>query len=439
MFMINEYDKTSLNYEHIKIPLVYLAMGFLWIYFSDRVVDAIIMDKDLLLDVNTYKGWFYVIVTSFVLFLLIARFLKRVSVVENELKQINAELKYLSEHDQLTGLYNRRFFEEELIELDAPENLPMAVIIGDINGVRLINDSFGHPVGDMVIKKVAEVILNAAEKQDVVCRLAGDEFIILSPRTNLEEAEERIRALKAAFVGVKVGLLDLSVSFGFEIKNSQEESIDEVIKNAEDFMYRKKLYDSPSMRGKTITTIVATLHEKNTREEQHSRRVSMLCEKMGLALGMNEDKTKELKAVGLLHDIGKIGIDEQILNKQGKLTNKEWEEIKKHPEIGYRILSTVNELSEMAEFVLAHHERWDGKGYPKGLRGEEIPLESRIIGLADAYDAMISERSYRKALTKEEAIQELRDNAGTQFNADCVAIFIDQVLKEETEDDGVSA
>lgn len=433
MFNIMDNEKSALNDEHIKIPLIYLAMGLFWIYFSDRIVNHFIGDKDLFLAVNTYKGWFYVIVTTVILYLLIAGFLRRVSKVENDLKKSNKELKYLSEHDLLTGLYNRRFFETELARLDAACNLPLAIIIGDINGVRLINDSFGHAIGDDVIRTVARVISGIAGKEDVVCRLAGDEFIILSPETDRSKAQEMIRLFRSDLTETKVGLLDLSVSFGFEIKNEADEAIDDVMKNAQDNMYRKKLYDSPSMRGKTITTIVATLHEKNKREEQHSRRVSQLCGEMGEALGLNEDKVKELRSVGLLHDIGKIGIDEQILNKQGKLTDKEWEEVKKHPEIGYRILSTVNELSEMAEFVLAHHERWDGKGYPKGLRGEEIPLESRIIGLADAYDAMISERSYRSALTREEAIQELLDNAGTQFNLECVEVFINKVLSKETE------
>ena len=182
------------------------------------------------------------------------------------------------------------------------------------------------------------------------------------------------------------------------------------------------------MRGKTINAIITTLHEKNKREEQHSHRVSMLCESMAKALALPEDRIKELKTAGLLHDIGKIAIEENILNKPGKLTNEEWEEIKRHPEIGYRILSTVNDMSEMAEYVLYHHERYNGMGYPKGLKGEEIPLQSRIIAIADTYDAMVSERSYRGALPEEVAIKELAINAGIQFDLELVEIFIEKVL-----------
>jgi len=149
---------------------------------------------------------------------------------------------------------------------------------------------------------------------------------------------------------------------------------------------------------------------------------------MGEALGMTEYENEELKSVGLLHDIGKITIDENVLNKPGKLTDDEWNEIKRHPEIGYRILNTVNDMSDMASYVLYHHERWDGKGYPKGLKGDEIPFVSRIINIVDSYDAMTSERSYQKALSKEVAIEELKKNAGTQFDAELVSVFIEKVL-----------
>ena len=433
-------DKMSgFNFEHIKIPLIYLAMGFLWIYFSDRIADNLIIDKNMLLLVNTYKGWLYVIVTSLLLYVLLERLQKKVGRVENKLikskdeinRQYN-ELQYLSEHDQLTGLFNRKYCEEELIRLDTNSYLPVSVFVANINGIKLINDSFGHATGDAMIKAVAEVLIKGSRQKDIVCRLAGDEFIILLPNTENETAHNVAEQIKKIAAQTKVGQLDISVSFGYDSKTNQQENIVETIKTAEDHMNKRKLYDSPNMRGKTINTIITTLHEKNKREELHSRRVSKLCEQMGEALGLSEDRVKELKTVGLLHDIGKIGIDEGILNKNGKLSEEEWEEIRKHPEIGYRILSTVNNMSEMAEFVLSHHERWDGKGYPQGLIGEQIPLQSRIIGIADAYDAMVSERNYKTSLTKKEAIQELIENAGTQFNPECVQVFVEKVLSKET-------
>lgn len=349
-------------------------------------------------------------------------------------RQMEDRLEYLSYHDQLTGLYNRRFFEEKLTELDEESNFPLTIVMADVNGLKLVNDSFGHFVGDELLKKVAEIIVKGCRTEGIIARLAGDEFVILLPKTDISQAEQIITDIKALTLKQKVASVDISISFGYGTKKNKEEKIQDTLKKAEDYMYKRKLFESPSMRGKTINAIIRTLHEKNKREEQHSHRVSYLCESVGRALGLPEDDIKELKTVGLLHDIGKIAIEENILNKSEKLTDEEWEEIKRHPEIGYRILSTVNDMSEMAEHVLAHHERWDGKGYPKGLKGEEIPLQARIITIADAYDAMVSERSYRSALPEEVAIRELKLNAGTQFDSELVRLFIEKVLSRSFED-----
>ena len=193
-------------------------------------------------------------------------------------------------------------------------------------------------------------------------------------------------------------------------------------------MYKHKIIENKGMRSNTINTIINTLHEKNPREEQHSRRVSEICQKIGIAIGFSEIKISKLKVVGLLHDIGKIAIEEGILNKPGKLTDHERDEIKRHPDIGYRILSSSYDMLELADCIMAHHERWDGAGYPKGLKGEAIPLVARIIALADSYDAMTSERPYRKALSEEVVLAEIRNNAGTQFDPEITRIFIEKVL-----------
>lgn len=338
------------------------------------------------------------------------------------------KIMYLNFHDQLTGLYNRRFFEEELKRLDVKRNYPLTLVMGDVNGLKLINDSFGHADGDKLLKSVAEVLRKGCRGDDIIARLGGDEFVILLPNTDTAETEQILKRINALASQKRVDSIELSISFGYETKHYEEKDIRELFKKAEDNMYKKKLFEGPSMRGKTIQTIIRTLHEKNSREEQHSYRVSELCKSMGEALGLREEEVQELKSVGLLHDIGKIAIDENILNKPDKLTTDEWEEIKRHPEIGYRILSTANGMAEMAEYVLAHHERWDGLGYPKGLKGEKLPLQPRIIAIADAYDAMTSSRSYRGALSKEMAIEELRKNAGTQFDPELVKLFIDKVI-----------
>lgn len=346
-------------------------------------------------------------------------------------KKAEKEILYMNYHDQLTGLYNRRFFEEELRRIDSERNLPISVIMADVNGLKLINDAFGHAYGDTLLIKTGDLIKKECREDEIIARLGGDEFVILLPKTSSEEAEKIIRRIKEASSGIQLRSMELSISFGWETKNSIIQDINEILKNAEDYMYRHKLFESPSIRGKTVKAIINSLHEKNKREEQHSERVSYLCEAIGIAMGQSESELNELKTVGLLHDIGKIAIDEKILNKPGRLTTEEWNDIKRHPEIGYRILSSVNDMAELAEFVLAHHERWDGSGYPKGLKGEEIPLQARIIMVADAYDAMTSERAYRRALTEEAAVAELKKNAGTQFDPGIIEIFTEKVINRK--------
>ncbi|UYZ38898.1 HD domain-containing protein [Clostridium beijerinckii] len=271
---------------------------------------------------------------------------------------------------------------------------------------------------------------NGCRSHDVVIRLGGDEFVILLPKTDTYEAEKIVENINNLAKKEKIQGLDISISFGYETKCHEDEMIQEIFIKAEDYMYKRKLFESSNMRGKTIDTIINTLNEKNKREEQHSVRVAELCELMGKNIGLPKRKIQELKNAGLLHDIGKIAIEENILNKPGRLTEDEYNEIKRHPEIGYRILSTVNEMSEIAKYVLSHHEMWNGEGYPKGIKDIDIPFESRIISIVDAYDAMTSERPYRKALSEEFAIEELKRNSGIQFDPELVNLFIEKVLNK---------
>lgn len=344
-------------------------------------------------------------------------------------KAYEKKILYMSYHDQLTGLFNRRFLEEKIVELDSPENYPLSIVMADLNGLKLANDAFGHAFGDKLLKKTAEIISSTIKGDGFAARFGGDEFVIVFPNTTPEELKVFINDITEKISNTKIENIDLSISFGWETKTHQEQDLIELMNEAESYMYKRKLSESPSMISSTIKLIINTLHEKNIREKLHSERVGEICALIGKELGFVQEEINELKLMGLMHDIGKIGIDEKILNKEGKLTEQEYEEIKKHPEIGYRILSSGNQMSDIAEYTLAHHERWDGKGYPHGKKGTEIPLVSRIIAVADAYDAMTSERTYRKPLTEKEAVEELKRNAGTQFDPQIVEIFTEKVLK----------
>ncbi|MBN2861044.1 MAG: PAS domain S-box protein [Sphaerochaetaceae bacterium] len=348
----------------------------------------------------------------------------------SERKKNERDLLYLNTHDPLTGLYNRKYFEEELKRLDIPENYPLSLIMCDVNGLKLINDSFGHEVGDTLLRKAADTIMKACSRACVLARIGGDEFAVIIPRTSKVEASHTAIKMKELTTRVKVAHIDLSVSFGHDTKTTKTQNVIEVLSNAEDLMYKHKLYERASAKSRTIDLIMRTLFEKSNREAMHSSRVSHICKAIASKLDFNTDAVHQMRIAGLIHDIGKIGVDEKILNKPGRLTEEERHEVEKHPEIGWKILNSTSEFSELSQFVLNHHERWDGSGYPSGLSGESIPLEARIISIADAYDAMTSERSYKTGMSKEDAVKELNRCSGTQFDPEIVKVFVDQALSE---------
>jgi HD-GYP domain-containing protein (c-di-GMP phosphodiesterase class II) len=207
----------------------------------------------------------------------------------------------------------------------------------------------------------------------------------------------------------------------------------QIVKEAEERMYRQKLNEGKSYRNSIINTLLAALFAKSMETEEHAERLREHCLAIGNRIKLSSKEMDELALLAVLHDIGKVGIREDILKKTGPLTETEWEEMKKHPEIGFRIAQTTPELGTIADYILCHHERWDGKGYPQELEGNEIPLLCRILAVVDAYDAMTSDRPYRKALKKAEAVAELKNNAGTQFDPDIVEIFLQEFNKEITD------
>jgi diguanylate cyclase (GGDEF)-like protein/PAS domain S-box-containing protein len=378
--------------------------------------------------------WFY---STFTKILDTHGFVKGIQIISqdiSELKTKEREITYLSYHDQLTGLYNRRFYDEELLRLNTARNLPLTIAMGDVNGLKLVNDSFGHKVGDELLVNVAKAIKKACRQDDIIARLGGDEFAIIFPNTTEEDAGRIVQRIIDLTALEKVGPVETSISFGYETMTNSEENIEVIIKKTEDHMYRHKLNESSSLRNKTINLIMRTLFEKNNRESKHSERVSQICVQIATEMGFDKDAINHIRTVGLMHDIGKIGIDENVLNSTSILTNEEWKEIKRHTEIGYRILNSASDFSDIAEDVYAHHERWDGKGYPRGIKEEAISIFARIIAVADSYDAMISERpyrAYRKSISTHEALDEIRKNSGTQFDPRVARVFVEKVMYEQ--------
>ncbi|HAS74852.1 MAG TPA: diguanylate cyclase [Clostridiales bacterium UBA8960] len=343
-------------------------------------------------------------------------------------KEYEMRINFLSFHDQLTGLYNRRYFIEEAERLDKEEHLPLGFIMADLNGLKLMNDAFGHQSGDELLIMTSQMLKVRCGKKGVVARLGGDEFAVLLPNIDEDDLKLMIRDLESDTKNLSLNDLELSVALGYSIKTHISQSFEALMKTAEDSMYHKKLYMSKNQHQEIIKFIINTLNEKYPNEEEHSERVTEYLVKFGKVYGLEEVELLLLKTAGLLHDIGKIALDHSILNLNRSLTDKERKEVQKHPEIGYRILKGGQIFTEVLDIVLTHHERFDGNGYPRGLRGDEIPIEARMLTICDAYDAMISERPYRLKLSKETAILELRSNANSQFDSNLVELFINKVI-----------
>lgn len=345
-----------------------------------------------------------------------------------EKKEKQERILYLSYHDQLTGLFNRRYFEEELSRLDTERNLPFSIAMIDVNGLKLTNDAFGHLKGDELLKCIAAIIKKECRADDIVARIGGDEFVVLLPKTTSVEAEHILNRIYQNVAEEPFDSIVMSVSIGWDTKTSIDQNIMEIFVKSEENMYRKKLSESQSMRNLTIQVILKALNDKSSQEKHHADRVSYFCKKIGEAMKLDHALLDETETAGLMHDIGKITIHENVLNKPGLLTPEEYEEIKRHSESSYHILKSVDAYAYLAEHALYHHERWDGQGYPKGLKENEIPLISRIIAVAEAYESMTTNRPYKEMMTQDEALAELRRCAGTQFDPAIVAICTPELL-----------
>jgi diguanylate cyclase (GGDEF)-like protein len=349
-----------------------------------------------------------------------------------EKKKAEEELKRISFTDILTNLYNRTYFEEKANELFSEEYFPIGVIMGDANGLKLVNDTLGHSQGDELLKLIAKVLNDVCRDGELIFRTGGDEFVILVPNTTDYECENIIKRILKQSKSYRHDLIDISIALGSAITDNFNKTIYDALREAEDKVYRQKLLQKNSLNSSIMYSLQTGLQAKSLETEEHTERVVSNSLVIGKKLSLPMSVMDELTIVAKLHDIGKIGISEEILLKQGNLSEEEFEIVKTHTEKGYRIVKASNQLDNVAKGVLTHHERWDGKGYPLKLKGESIPLIARIVCIADAYDTMTNDTVYKKALSREEAIDELNKCSGKQFDPQIVKTFVNY-LKEASQ------
>src|SRR3954466_1501335 len=378
-----------------------------------------------------------------------------VAMLRERVDRLIARLADAARTDPLTGLLNRRGFQE-LMEVETERALrsarPLAILVGDLDHFKHLNDSFGHAAGDVALRRFAEIASSASRRIDVVARIGGEEFALLLPDTEQHAAyllAERLRrAVKEPGVDGELP----SVSFGGAGFPTHAPDAGALMHAADQALYAAKamgrdrsvIYNPEVLASvlggnldpvagnehlSAVLVLAETLDLRDSGTSSHSQTVGRLAALIAKALGFDDSRVERIRLAGMLHDIGKIGIPDWILHKPGKLDEAEWAEIRKHPEMGARIAASAK-LDDISEWILCHHERVDGRGYPAGLPASEIPVEARIRAVADAYEAMTSDRVYRRAMPAEEAERELRDQSGAQFDAAVVDALLGAIAVE---------
>ncbi len=344
-----------------------------------------------------------------------------------ERKKAEDHIRYVSFHDSVTGLYNRAYFEEEIQRLGAGRSLPVSFIIGDVNNLKLVNDTFGHGEGDLLLKTIADILRNTCRNEDIIARWGGDEFAVILPSTPAATADDICARIKREAEASDNNSVAPSIALGFAEKTLPEDNIYRVMQKAEEQMYENKLAESRKNQEIVLSSLMRRVRGKWPDLDNHVERAVELALGFAKNLGFSDSQMEDLVLFISFHDIGKAVVPDYLLCKPVLLSQSEWETVKRHPEAGYRITSTFGETARIAEAILSQREWWDGSGYPRGLKGKEIPFLSRVFSIIDTYDTITHERPYERIFTREQAVAEIHRYSGKQFDPELVKSFISYI------------
>lgn len=345
-------------------------------------------------------------------------------------KKTEEEIRFLSYNDKLTGLYNRAYFEKEFDHINATNTFPYSFIMGDMNGLKLANDVFGHEEGDKLLRNIAHVLKASCRESDIIARWGGDEFAILLVGANEEVTKRVCERIQDQCLLVKDGMIKPSIALGFVTKSTSDQEANKLQREAETIMYQNKLIQGRLTQLEIISSLKQMLNEEGNETQEHTRSMMEIGYIFAERLELDSEEIEKLMLLIEIHDIGKISVPIEILKKQGPLTEEEFIQVKKHSEVGYRISKAIPDISHVANLVLYHHEHFNGEGYPEGLKGLDIPLCSRIFLIIDAYGVMTQDNYYKKAVSKKLALEEIERCSGTQFDPELAKKFIEMMRSE---------
>jgi len=341
------------------------------------------------------------------------------------------KLRYAGFHDSLTGLYNRNFFQEEMHRLQKDPRHSMGLLLCDLDGMKFVNDTLGHTKGDEMIKRAAELLQENFRASDIIARIGGDEYAVIVPDVDREETERLVQRLRdSAKENTRIDPeVPVSLSIGFSVNKESPADMDLLFREADNRMYQDKVQREHSARGVILEAFMRALESRDFLNDGHGERLQEIMEKIARSMGLSEEYIANLRQLARYHDMGKLVVPYHILFKPGPLNSLERREMQQHSEVGSRIAQSVPEIGDISDWILKHHERWDGSGYPMGLAGDDIPLACRILALAETYDSLVHDRPSGKPVSREEALEHIRLHAGTQFDPVLTEKFIAAVQR----------